>query len=361
MSKLHVLQLTGSPKDTFHEQLSLTYARDSADSLGEHADFLFLHTSADGQHFILSSLDADAIAKAQPISLGHAIEAIQLMKPDLALPQMFCEEGMTTYRSLLDLLGIRFIGNNAHTMALTHNKARTRSLVSAAGVSVPAAVLIDFGNRSWQSEQSRSEAFSRFEFPVVVKPSRSDNSMGVTLVESADELSHAITEAATFSSEVLVEQFIAPGREVRCGVVETGGELRCLPLQEYGVDAENPIRLPAGKLTHQNDGSIELTSRLKKTSFAVSIDDPINQAVHEQARMAHVALGCRDYSLFDFRIDRDGHPWFLEAGLYCSFANSSVISTMARYAGIEVCDLFLQLANQDNNENNNESELLHAC
>jgi D-alanine-D-alanine ligase len=43
-------------------------------------------------------------------------------------------------------------------------------------------------------------------------------------------------------------------------------------------------------------------------------------------RAAHQALGFRQYSLFDFRIDPDGRPWFLEA-VYCSFAPDSVIVT----------------------------------
>jgi D-alanine-D-alanine ligase len=58
------------------------------------------------------------------------------------------------------------------------------------------------------------------------------------------------------------------------------------------------------------------------------------------ARRCHVALGCRHYSLFDFRIDPDGRPWFLEAGLYCSFAPTSVIAVMAAAVGMDVPDLF---------------------
>jgi D-alanine-D-alanine ligase len=50
--------------------------------------------------------------------------------------------------------------------------------------------------------------------------------------------------------------------------------------------------------------------------------------------------GLQVLSLFDFRIDPDGQPWFLEAGLYCSFARESVISMMAAAARIPVRELF---------------------
>ena len=66
----------------------------------------------------------------------------------------------------------------------------------------------------------------------------------------------------------------------------------------------------------------------------------MTERVWAAARKCHAALGCRDYSLFDFRIDPAGQPWFLEAGLYCSFARKSVISVMAAAAGIPLPELF---------------------
>ena len=63
-------------------------------------------------------------------------------------------------------------------------------------------------------------------------------------------------------------------------------------------------------------------------------------SVWAAARSCHVALGCRQYSLFDFRVDPEGRPWFLEAGLYCSFASTSVLAVMAGAAGIALPELF---------------------
>jgi len=70
------------------------------------------------------------------------------------------------------------------------------------------------------------------------------------------------------------------------------------------------------------------------------------------ARRCHVALGCRHYSLFDFRIDPNGKPWFLEAGPYCSFAPSSVIAVMAAATGIGVRELFDVVLRESHKERN---------
>ena len=85
-------------------------------------------------------------------------------------------------------------------------------------------------------------------------------------------------------------------------------------------------------------------------AWIVPEDDPVTQRVWEAARRCHVALGCRHYSLFDFRIDTHGNPWFLEAGPYCSFAPSSVVAVMAAAAGLDVTALFAVMVRELNRE-----------
>ena len=70
---------------------------------------------------------------------------------------------------------------------------------------------------------------------MVVKPCDADNSVGVGLVRQLRDLPAAIEAAFAHSSQVLVEDYIELGREVRCGVIECGGELSVLPLEEYAV------------------------------------------------------------------------------------------------------------------------------
>ena len=139
----------------------------------------------------------------------------------------------------------------------------------------------------------------------------------------------------------LVESYVELGREVRCGIVVRDGELVCLPLEEYAVDsATKPIRGRDDKLDRTDGGDLYLVAKESSRAWIVPEDDPITAAVWEAARRCHVALGCRHYSLFDFRIDPDGKPWFLEAGPYCSFAPSSVVAVMAAAAGVSIGDLF---------------------
>ncbi len=130
--------------------------------------------------------------------------------------------------------------------------------------------------------------------------------------------------------------------------MERDGELVCLPLEEYAVDSgAKPVRDAADKLGRDADGELRLQAKTTDKAWILDVDDPATAPVWDAARRCHVALGCRDYSLFDFRIDPAGDPWFLEAGLYCSFAEQSVIAVMARAAGTptkELLDMALSTA-----------------
>jgi D-alanine-D-alanine ligase len=173
----------------------------------------------------------------------------------------------------------------------------------------------------------------------VVKPVDADNSLGVTLVRDPAAYASALPAALLHSSRALVEEYVPLGREVRCGVVVRAGELVCLPLEEYAVDtATKPVRDHDDKIRTGTDG-LALVAKDAAHAWTVGPDDPVTAPVWEAARRCHVALGCRHYSLFDFRVDPGGRPVFLEASLYCSFATQSVIPVMARAAGISLPEL----------------------
>ncbi|SEQ28918.1 D-alanine--D-alanine ligase family protein [Microlunatus flavus] len=333
---LRVLHLAGSAVDAFHADLSRLYAADCLEATADprhHTDHV-AWVEPDGSWRFPADLGREAVAAAPARTLPQALDHLAGLAPDVVVPQMFCRPGMTTYRALIELLGIALVGSPADVMALATDKARTRAVVAAAGVAVPEGQVVRAGERP------------TVPLPVVVKPVDADNSDGVTLVRDAAELEPALAAAFRHGREVLVEAYVPLGREVRCGVLERGGELVCLPLEEYAVDeATKPVRLADDKLRREDDGELALVA--KTATHAWILDradpaDPVVAAVHAAARTAHRALGCRDYSLFDFRVDPEGGVWFLEAGLYCSFARQSVIPMMAAAAGLGVRDLFAQ-------------------
>lgn len=326
-----VLHLVGSPVDEFFAELSRLYARGSIEALADPQRYRMLvaHVAPGGCWSFPEDLSARSLDAASPMSLPQAMSHIQRISPDVMVPQMFCLPGMTVYRSLFDALGVPYLGSRGDVMATGADKAKARAIVAAAGVRVPEGRVV------------RDRTRTDLGYPVVVKPVSSDNSVGVSLVTCDDDYEQAVDDALAHGDAALVETFVPLGREVRCGIVVRDGELIGLPLEEYAVDAvAKPIRTREDKLARDGDGELHLVAKSADRAWTVSTDDPVTQAVWSAARRCHEALGCRDYSLFDFRIDPSGEPWFLEAGLYCSFAPSSVVATMAAAAGVDVRQLF---------------------
>ena len=328
---VRILHLAGSPTSEEFYELSLTYARGCSAELGDGKRYTFVDAlvTPDGLWRFPRALDRASIDAAEPLTFAAAMKRIVDERVDIALPQMFCVAGMTHYRAIFDLLGIPYLGNRPAQMALAADKAKTRAIVAASGVDVPSGELLQRGE------------LPTLEPPVVVKPATSDNSDGVSYVTSRAQYASAVDEAFRFSDTVLVERYIELGREVRCGIIERDRDLTCLPLEEYYVDRiARPIRTRADKLKRTSESAIALVAKDPTQSWIVDPGDPIEAAVHAAAKRCHIALGCRQYSLFDFRIDPSGRPWFLEAGLYCSFSPQSVVVTMARAAGISLDSLF---------------------
>jgi D-alanine-D-alanine ligase len=331
MEALRILHLVGSSESDFYASLSRLYTQDSLAALGNNPlyQFYLAYITPDGLWRFPSSLSQEDINNTPSESISKAIEYLINLNIDLVLPQMFCLEGMTQYRSLLDLLRIPYLGNKPETMALTAHKAKTKAIVAAAGVKVPLGELLSPGD------------IPTLTPPVVIKPVNADNSLGVTFVKDISEYETALNNAFSYSSEVLVEQYIELGREVRCGIIVKDGALVALPLEEYLVNSESlPIRNYADKLKATATGDLTFAAKDNGKSWIVDTDDSITESVQAVAKICHQALGCRHYSLFDFRIDPQGNPWFLEAGLYCSFAPKSVIPAMAKAAGMSLEELF---------------------
>ncbi|WP_285596088.1 D-alanine--D-alanine ligase [Actinomycetospora sp. NBRC 106378] len=324
------LHLVGSPTDEFFADLSRLYARGALEAVGGPDDAV-AHVSPDGSWRFPRDLSPAALEAAPPVDLAGAVGHLAALAPDVMVPQMFCPAGMTSYRALFDVLGVPYVGNTPEVMAASMVKPRANALVAAAGVDVPESEVLSAGETPSMPP------------PVVVKPADADNSVGTTLARVAGQYPDALAAAFEHSASVLVQRFVPAGREVRCGVLDRGHGLECLPLEEYPVGDLAPIRGEADKLARSDSGELGLVAKGEGRAWIVDVADPGTEAVWEASRRCYAALGCRDYGLFDFRIDPDGRPWFLEAGPYCSFSPSSVVATMAAAGGIELSTLFTDL------------------
>ena len=173
-------------------------------------------------------------------------------------------------------------------------------------------------------------------FPVVVKPIDADNSVAVSARASTRTNTTPLPRRRWPTADaVLVETYVELGREVRCGIIVRDGELVCCRSKSTRwTRPANPSERARTSSPEQATATCTSSRKTAPKPGSSTDDHLLTQRVWAAARRCHLALGCRHYSLFDFRIDPDGRPWFLEAGLYCSYSPGSVIAMMASAAGI---------------------------
>merc|ERR1712032_1400207 len=180
---------------------------------------------------------------------------------------------------------------------------RSKAVVTSAGVPCAPSQVVRPGEKPSLS------------FPFVVKPCSEDNSMGVAVVKSAAELDAALEGAFEFDDEVLCEAFVPPGREIRYAVLEVGEsdangrpKLIGLPGVEYFMTKEKPIRTSDDKLTADSSGKLSFSKPAR--ACPAELDTDLEKKLLDASMKAHTALGCRDYSLYDFRVDPEGNIYF---------------------------------------------------
>ena len=249
--KTRVLHFCGSCTSEYYKGVSMYYAAEclkSATEAGTFENFVAI-VDLDNRWSFPEDLSEEAVAKAPKMVAGEAMRMITTaIRPDAVVPHMYCLPGMTTYRALFDVLELPMVGCTADVMALSTNKAQSRAVVEAAGVRVPKGELLRKGDRPTLTP------------PFILKPCKEDNSMGVSLVgkegkATAAEIDAALEEAFKFDDEVLCEEFVQLGREIRVGVVERpDGSLQMLECLEYFLTKEHPVRLAHDKLNTDKRG-----------------------------------------------------------------------------------------------------------
>ncbi len=223
-------------------------------------------------------------------------------------------------QELLESAGLAFTGSDAAASSRAMDKTASKGLFRGVGVPVPEGTV-------WPATRAGLEALG---LPLVVKPSRVGSTVGLTLVRDLSEIDAAVGRALQFDDEVLLERFL-PGREYTVGVLDG---------QALGVGEI----VPPGEIF---DYHAKYTPGLTREVFPAPLDDEFAQRLCAFALAAHRALGLRDFSRVDFRLDDAGEPVCLEVNTLPGMTKTSLLPQSAAVVGIsfeQLCDRMVRLA-----------------
>ena len=235
--------------------------------------------------------------------------------------------------AICEFFGIPYTGSDPLTLGLTLDKRRTKEALASAGVPVPAGVAVN-------GPEERQTAL-QIPVPVMVKPLLEGSSKGIpesALCETPDDvLTRVDAVLRDYHQPALVEEFL-PGREFTCAILGTGPHARSLPPVEILFDA-----LPAGArpiygyeakwLWDRPDGPLQIFR------CPADVDPELDLLLGQTALAAHRALGCRDWSRVDLRLDDRRVPRVIELnplpGVLPDPEQNSCFPKAARAAGLD--------------------------
>lgn len=131
---------------------------------------------------------------------------------------------------MLEIIGVSYVGCKTLSSAICMDKVIIKKLLEKANISVAKYMFIKKLNENFYWVQDNYDYVlldkeildlsvnTLLNYPVVVKPSRSGSSVGVSVANDYLELENAINEASIYDEKILIEEFI-DGKELEVAVL----------------------------------------------------------------------------------------------------------------------------------------------
>ncbi|HET7620733.1 MAG TPA: hypothetical protein VFK39_02410 [Gemmatimonadaceae bacterium] len=253
--------------------------------------------------------------------------------------------------AICEFFGVPYSGSDPFTLSLCLDKARTKECLAWHGIpTAPFAVV-----RSRSSNELRAilrgtaaspAALARaLTFPLFVKPVHEGSSKGITernFCRNADELEEQVLFLLEkYQQPVLVEEYL-PGAEFTCAVLGNGDAATVLPIVGMRYGALPPGAIPvygyeAKWLWDRPENPLEIFE------CPARVDDALRSTIENTVLATYRALGCRDWSRVDVRLDAAGIPNVVEVnplpGILPDPADNSCLPKAARAAGMSYDEL----------------------
>ncbi|MEE8170077.1 MAG: D-alanine--D-alanine ligase [Phycisphaerae bacterium] len=239
----------------------------------------------------------------------------------VALHGAFGEDGQI--QAILEKRGIAYTGSGPAASSLAIHKADAKRRLLEAGLPTPRFDVV--------GPAAVTTAAQDWPLPVVVKPVSEGSSICCHIVRTRAALTPALNEVTAAYGEALVEAFV-PGLEITVGILED----KPLP----------PIQIRSRSTFYDYHAKYEAAD----TEYAFEIDLPASLLAElgDMSLAAHRALGCRDFSRVDWRVDPGSRqPFILEVNTIPGFTSHSLLPMAVERIGLpmpRLCERIVELA-----------------
>ncbi|HEX2685008.1 MAG TPA: D-alanine--D-alanine ligase [Kofleriaceae bacterium] len=273
--------------------------------------------------------DVVAIDWQPGTSLGRLLEQSGAAVVWNALHGTWGEDGAV--QGLCACLGLPCTGSGILASALAMDKVMSKRIFESNGLPTPRWRLLPHEpSLPGASGSGGGDMLADWPLPFVVKPASEGSSVGVSIVDTRDQLDAALATARQFHGPVIVEDYIA-GTEVFVGILNDRvlGSVEVRPATRF----------------------YDYEAKYKRTDTKYLIPPELPAPVIERAQAlalaAYRALGCTGHARPDLRISTAGEVFVLEVNTLPGMTKTSLLPKIARSVGMEyptLCEHILETA-----------------
>ncbi len=220
----------------------------------------------------------------------------------------FGEDG--TVQGFFEMLDKPYVGCCHRSAAVSMDKALSKRLMMLHGIAT--SPFIDFTENQWKENPEHYEYLihQQLRLPLFVKPVHLGSSVGVTKVETWEELPEAIAIGFQYDNQLLVENGI-DGRELEFAIYGNDN-IHCYP----------PGEIILGETFYDYDAKYG-AGQFSVTPRAELPEDLIEEGMF-LAEKAYQAVECSGMARVDFFLDSYGRFWFNEVNPIPGFTSNSL-------------------------------------
>ncbi|MFL5357550.1 ATP-grasp domain-containing protein [Archangium sp.] len=261
-------------------------------------------------------------------SLSDLVRQVARSGADLVFN--LCETFAEDYRfevnvaAVLELARVPFTGSGTAGLLLAQDKILAKQLLQFHGVLTPR--FASFDGTSFQTSGDLS-------FPLIVKPARSDASMGLGVEKNMEGLARRVRMIREqYGDEALAEEFIE-GRELYVGVLGEHSRPEVLPVVE--LDFGRKWSRKRMKIANREVKFGPDTPGSPQLVMPRDLSDELHGRIERAAVTAFRALKLRDYARIDFRVSSaTNEPYLLEVNPNPYLEAKSEVALGAREKGM---------------------------
>ena len=232
-------------------------------------------------------------------------------------------------QGVLEFLNIPYSGCGVKASAICMDKIMTKRVLSTVDIPLIKSVNVTATNYK--------EEVKKLNYPIIIKPACEGSSIGMTKVNSQDELDKAMEEALKCDSEILIEEYLV-GESATVGVLERekDGKIETFATPILGFKTK----------TEWYDYEAKYTKGLTEFILPANFDENLTKKIKELAILAHKTCACRGVSRVDFLV-HNNIPYILEINTNPGMTDTSDLPAQALEMGIdynELVDIILKSA-----------------